>query len=56
MQEVVDSKVARENTKQGIKKVVMGKLGNISSIKLSDMIDDKFLEDVDKVEIQSHKP
>lgn len=26
----------------------MGKLSNISSIKLSDMIDDKFLEDVDK--------
>lgn len=52
----MDQKQARENTKQGIKSVVMGKLGNISSIKLSDMIDDKFLEDVDRAEIQAPKP
>jgi hypothetical protein len=44
----LDEKTAREQTKRGIKSVVMGQLQNISSIKLSDLIDKQFLEDVDR--------
>lgn len=44
----VQDEQSKQNTKQGIKSIVMGKFGNIQSIKLSDMIDDKFLEDVDR--------
>lgn len=39
---------SKQNTKQGLKNIVMGNLSNIQSIKLSDMIDAKFLEDVDR--------
>jgi len=44
---VLDSKLAKETTKAGIKQVVMGDLKDNKSLKLSDFIDEKFLEDLD---------
>jgi hypothetical protein len=36
-------------TRKGIKSLVMGQLKDVSSIKLSDFIDEKFLEEIDDV-------
>lgn len=37
----------KDTTKKGIKNLVMGQLKDVSSIKLSDFIDEKFLEELD---------
>lgn len=37
-------------TRKGIKSMVMGQLKDVSSIKLSDFIDEKFLEELDDVD------
>lgn len=39
--------MAKETTKAGIKQVIMGDLKDNKSLKLSDFIDEKFLEDLD---------
>ena len=55
-EEVIDANTTKQNTKQGIKNVIMGQFSNISSIKLSDMIDEKFLEDVDRTDVPAVNP
>ena len=42
-----DTKLSKETTKAGIKHVIMGDLKDNKSLKLSDFIDEKFLEDLD---------
>jgi hypothetical protein len=37
-------------TRKGIKNLVMGQLKDVSSIKLSDFIDERFLEGIDDVD------
>ena len=37
----------KESTKAGIKNVIMGELKDNKSLKLSDFIDEKFLDDLD---------
>ncbi len=53
---MIDANATKQNTKQGIKNVVMGQFSNISGIKLSDMIDEKFLEDVDREDSPAINP
>lgn len=40
----------KQATRKGLKNLVMGQLKDVSSIKLSDFIDDKFLEGLDDVD------
>jgi hypothetical protein len=42
-----EMKNAKVSTKKGLESAVMGNLSNVSSMKLSDFIDESFLEDLE---------
>lgn len=52
----VNSKEDKQHaTRKGLKHMVMGQLKDVSSIKLSDFIDDKFLEGLDDIDEVMHE-